>query len=105
MKKYLLIALLTITSVANAQHGHYRHGGGGNWVAPTLIGGILGYAIAKNSQTPQTVYVQPPYVVEGVPNTPQVVMSYTQPLPPPGYKLVYILDYTCNCYRQAFAPY
>ena len=106
MKKYLLIALLSITSVVNAQHGYHRHGhGGGNWLAPTLIGGILGYAIAKNSQPPQAVYMQPPYVTDSVTSAPPVMLGYTQPVPPPGYKIVYILDYSCNCYRQAFAPY
>ena len=69
MKKlaFALTLLLTAT-VASAhgwEHGGYRggyghyenhyHGGGMNWVAPAIIGGVVGYAIAQ----PRTVYVQP----------------------------------------------
>lgn len=86
MKKLALaIALLTTATVASA-HGwergpgygyHYGHGGyggygyhehyhgGANWVAPALIGGIIGYELSQ----PRTVYVQPPVVYQ----QPQVV--------------------------------
>ena len=75
MKKVLAVLLLATGSIAFAGphyghgHGHWRHGGGNNWVwvAPTLIGGIIGYEIAKN-QPPvvvqQPVVVQPPVVVQ-----------------------------------------
>lgn len=45
-------------------HGHWRHGnsGGWVWVVPTLIGGVIGYEIAKNQTQqpvpPTTVIVQ-----------------------------------------------
>ena len=49
--------------------GHWRHGHGSNgwvWVVPTLIGGVIGYEIAKNQpQQPvplTTVIVQPSLV-------------------------------------------
>lgn len=68
MKRILAISLLCLASVpAMAQHrhhgyhGHHRHyGGGGAWVAPLILGGVVGYAITRN---PDPVVVQPPVVV------------------------------------------
>jgi hypothetical protein len=80
MKKLALaLALLTTASVASAHgwehggyrggyHGGYGHGyyhGGYNWVAPAIIGGVIGYELSQ----PRTVYVQPPVVYQ----QPQVV--------------------------------
>jgi hypothetical protein len=75
MKKLALaLALLTTASVASAHgwehrgpgygyHGGYHHGGY-NWVAPAIIGGVIGYELAQ----PRTVYVQPqPQVVYQTP--------------------------------------
>jgi hypothetical protein len=69
MKKTLL-ALLLVSGSAMAQHhdyyrhqhhGHWQRGGPGwVWVAPTIIGGVIGYEIARN-QPP--VVVQPPPVI------------------------------------------
>ncbi|MFY8169737.1 MAG: hypothetical protein ACOVK2_01330 [Candidatus Fonsibacter sp.] len=76
MKKILLgLALLTLTSTAMAQHWHhhwnhhhrhhgYIHGGGnGNWVAPLIIGGVVGAAIANNRRQETIVLQQPPVYV------------------------------------------
>jgi hypothetical protein len=81
MKKLVLaLALLTTASVASAHgwergpgygyrggYNHYEnhyHGGGYNWVAPAIIGGVIGYELAQ----PRTVYVQPqPQVVYQTP--------------------------------------
>jgi hypothetical protein len=71
MKKLLAITLLTISSASFAgpyhHHGHWRHGGGNSWfwVAPTVIGGVIGYEIARN-QTPVVVQ-QPPVVIQNPP--------------------------------------
>jgi hypothetical protein len=81
MKKLALaLSLLVASTVASAHgwegHGGYRGGGYGhyenhyrggynNWVAPALIGGVIGYELAQ----PRTVYVQPPVVYQ----QPQVV--------------------------------
>ena len=77
MKKLALaLALLTTTTVASAHgwehrgpgygyRGGYYHHGGYNWVAPAIIGGVIGYELAQ----PRTVYVQPPVVYQ----QPQVV--------------------------------
>jgi hypothetical protein len=81
MKKLALaLALLTTTTVASAHgwehggyrggygyHGGYGHGyyhGGYNWVAPAIIGGVIGYELSQ----PRTVYVQPqPQVIYQTP--------------------------------------
>jgi hypothetical protein len=73
MKKlYVLIGFLFLTLVLPAQaqwhghgvrhHGHYRGGPGwGYVVAPLIIGGIAGAAIA-NSRQPDPVILPPPVV-------------------------------------------
>jgi len=70
MKKILAVVLLMLSASAFAQfHGprHHHHGGywhrGGNgwvWVAPALIGGIIGYEISKNQPPPPPVVIQQP---------------------------------------------
>ena len=63
MKKILILSLMLISASASAQHhhGYWRHDGGGNpwfWVAPTVIGGVVGYEIARQQQ---------PVVIQQVP--------------------------------------
>ena len=80
MKKLLAILFLTVSASAMAQHhhghhGYWRHGGGNNWVwvAPALIGGVIGYEISRN---------QPPVVVQQTPviiQNPQVVLQNCSP--------------------------
>ena len=68
MKKLLITTLLLISTTAMAQHhhGHWeRRGGGWGWVAPVVIGGVIGYELAKPAPV---VVQQPPVVVQ-----PQVV--------------------------------
>lgn len=71
MKKLLAVLLLTVSASAMAQHGfrHYHHGGyyggyGYGWVAPTIIGGVIGYEIAR-TQSP--IIVQQPVIVQQQP--------------------------------------
>ena len=85
----LALASLTLvsgTSQANPNyhhhHGYYNQSG---WVAPLVIGGVLGYVITR---PPQTVVIQQP---------PQP--SIYQPQAPYGYHYESILDANCNCYR------
>ena len=42
-------------------HGYWRHGGGGHWhwVAPLIIGGVVGYEISRNQQ-PVIIQQTPP---------------------------------------------
>lgn len=70
MKKILAIAILSMSSVAFAnphfhhRHGHWRHHGGSwTWVAPVIVGGVVGYEIARNRET---VVVQNQPVVQPV---------------------------------------
>ena len=63
--KRLLLTLLLITSTTTFAHGHWvgRPGGGWNWVAPAVVGGVIGYEIARPpvviQQGPQVIYQQP----------------------------------------------
>lgn len=77
MKQLIALILLAGSVSAQAQPGfrHYHHPGyypGYNygWVAPTIIGGVIGYEIARNQQP---VIVQPPVVVQQYPVSPATV--------------------------------
>lgn len=67
MKKLLTMALLSASSMAMAHgpHGYYGyhrpHHHGYNWIAPTIIGGVIGYELARPPVyvQQQPVYVQP----------------------------------------------
>ena len=71
MKKILLAALVGLSLVSapafahGPRHPSYGYGGYGI-VIPTMIGGIIGYEIAK-SQQPQVVVQQPPVIVQQTP--------------------------------------
>ena len=74
MMRHLVLTLaLCISGTAFAQHRHGHHGywhhrGGPSpwvWVAPAVIGGVIGYEISRNQPVvvqPQPVIVQPPVV-------------------------------------------
>jgi hypothetical protein len=83
--KVLLAGLAAVSLSAQAhpygpRWGHSHYG----WVAPIVIGGAVGYALAAR---PQTVVIQQP------PN------PYYQPQAPYGYHYENILDANCQCYR------
>ena len=73
MKRILAISLLCLASVpAMAQHRHHggyhhrhHHHSGGHWVAPLILGGVVGYAITRNSEP--IVVQQPPVIVQQPP--------------------------------------
>ena len=113
MKKTLvaLIAGLAIMGSAQAQHHHGHRGyyGGGNWVAPLIIGGVVGAVITRESQ-PAVVVQQPPVVYQ----QPQVVYQNTGRLVidmnagvtcPQGLAPHFIeqVDFRGNIYRQFYA--
>jgi hypothetical protein len=63
MKRLLAILLLTASVSAMAQHGygfrpHGYYGGGWGLITPTIIGGVVGYEIAR-SQQPIIIQQQP----------------------------------------------
>ena len=77
MKKILalVLALASVSAMAQPGFRHHHHHGyypGPNygWVAPTIIGGVIGYEIARNQQP---VIVQQPVVVQQYPVSPATV--------------------------------
>jgi hypothetical protein len=87
-----LAAGLVAPALAQHHHGmrhfdHHAHRGSGwGWIAPTIIGGVVGYEIARANQPvyvqPNPVYVQqapayvqyPTVVVDGVAYTRQIMI-------------------------------
>ena len=86
MKKLIAILLMTLTAgSAMAQHhghgnhhrGHRGHGGhGGHWIAPAIIGGVIGYGLSRPYYepyyAPPPVYFAPPPPVYYTPPTPMI---------------------------------
>ena len=75
MKKLLALLLLTVSFTASAQHFHhhkpwnYRYyygGSNGGWVAPLIIGGVVGAAIANRPTQPETVIIRQPIFTEQI---------------------------------------
>jgi hypothetical protein len=70
MKRFITLILLTVSMSAMAQYPHHNHRGygGWGWVAPAVIGGVIGYEIARPApvvvQQPPIVVQQPPVVVQ-----------------------------------------
>jgi hypothetical protein len=103
MKKLLLaLSMLAIAGSASAQwhhHGPYYRGGGyysgGNWVAPLIIGGVIGYEI--NRANPPVVVQQPPIIVQQQPQT--VVQA-----PPAGYHWQEMIDPATNTAKIVLVP-
>ena len=103
MKKLLLaLSLLAVVGTATAHEGFrgyrggYYLGGcyGCGWVAPALIGGVIGYELSR----PNTVYVEP---------QPSVVYVQPQPTvqaPPPGYHWQQMIDPQTNTQKIVLVP-
>ena len=103
MKKLLLaLSLLAVVGTTTAHEGFrgyrggYYHGGcyGCGWVAPALIGGVIGYELSR----PNTVYVEP---------QPSVVYVQPQPTvqaPPPGYHWQQMIDPQTNTQKIVLVP-
>jgi len=73
MKRLVALLFLTVSVSAMAQPGfrhHHYHGyypgPSYGWVAPTIIGGVIGYEIARNYPP---VVVQQPVIVQQAPAT------------------------------------
>ena len=71
MKRFIAALALTALAVP-AMADHYRgpHGvpfvrGGNDWVAPAIVGGVIGYALSQRSvyAQPQVIYTPAPPVV------------------------------------------
>lgn len=69
MKKILVTLLLAASATAMAHgphyHGYWRHNGGNqwNWVAPVIVGGVIGYEMARPTQPIVVQQQLPPPVV------------------------------------------
>ena len=71
MKKLIVLLLMTLSAAAMAHghrghHGGYwarGHGGGWQWMVPTIIGGAIVYEVARQ----QPIYVQQPVIVQQQP--------------------------------------
>lgn len=93
MKKILITLLLLTGVAAQAQHfpqhyyghhhnhhGQWRHSGSGwVWVVPTIVGGVIGYEIAKN----QPPAPQPPIIIQ-TPTGTQECSPWTETVNPDG---------------------
>ena len=95
MKRLLVVVLFGLAGLAQANPYHdgrfryHDHGHRSNWVAPLIIGGVVGYALAR----PQQPVYQPPPVYQN-----------TVPPAPYGYHYEQIVDGNCNCYRWVIVP-
>jgi hypothetical protein len=81
--------------------GGYYHGGcyGCNWVAPALIGGVIGYELAQ----PRTVVVEQPPVYVQQPSV--VFINPPGTLPPPaGYHYAQMIDPVTNQTKIVLVP-
>jgi hypothetical protein len=85
MKKILTALLMTIsiTSFAHGYHGYGHRGyyGGYGWVAPVIIGGAIGYELAR----PNVIVQQPaPVIIQQPPSSPLNCTPYQQAQLPDG---------------------
>jgi hypothetical protein len=100
MKKIALLLLLGISLTANAQRccyrGPYFHGGPvgccvSGWVAPAIVGGVIGYELAQ----PRTVIVE---------QQPVIVQNPVVQAPPVGYHWQEMIDPATNTKRVVLVP-
>jgi hypothetical protein len=104
MKKLLLaLSLLAVVGTANAQWHHGGHHGGGyyrggcygcGWIAPAIIGGVIGYEINRANQP--VIVQQPPVYV-------QQPQPYIQ-TPPAGYHWQQMIDPQTNTTKIVLVP-
>jgi len=99
-------ALFAYSPSAQAQwhhHGGYYRGGcyGCGWVAPALIGGVIGYELSQ----PRTVIVEqaPVYIQQPAPGTVYVNPPGTIS-PPTGYHYQYMIDPPTNQTKIVLVP-
>jgi hypothetical protein len=99
MKKILVaLALLAAVGTASAHdgwHGGYRGGCNGCWVGPALVGGLIGYGLARPYYAPPPVYLQQPVIVQ------QPV--YLQQ-PPLGYHWQMMVDPNTGIQQAVLVP-
>ena len=103
LKVVAFVVGLTV-SISTFAHGHDGYRGGfyhgyhnhwGTYASPLLIGGVIGYELARPRviHSQPTIIYQEPIIYSQV--TPQVINGI-----PAGYHSEVILDSKCNCYRD-----
>jgi hypothetical protein len=104
-KTVLLLSLLALIGTASAHEGFryrggccYRGGYGMGWVAPAVVGGVIGYELSRPNVVveQQPVYVTPPPVVYV--NPPGTLN------PPAGYHYAQMIDPKTNQYTIVLVP-
>jgi len=106
MKKIVFaLSLLALVGSASAHEGFYHRGGccyrggyGLGWVAPAVVGGVIGYELSR----PNTVVVEQPPVVYTQPS-----VVYTQPTvqaPPAGMHWQEMIDPTSGVHKIVAVP-
>ena len=86
MKKILLaLSFISTAAFAHGPYGPYGHGhgywapssaNGWTWVAPAIVGGVIGYELARPPvYAPAPVVVQQPVIVQQPIVTPQQICS------------------------------
>ena len=109
MKKLLAIFILSAgmgaCSVNSYAHEGFRHPGyyrggcyGCGWVAPALIGGVIGYELSR-----QPVYVNPPVVYTPPPVIVQQPQTTVQ-APPYGYHWQDMVDPQTGVHKIVAVP-
>ena len=86
MKKILLVFMLVVSTTSTfAQHyGYHRNHGyhnhvhrNGNWVAPAIIGGIIGYSLSRQYNEPIYNYGYAPTIIMQQPMIQQPVIVHS----------------------------
>lgn len=107
MKKFIIALALVASTTAFANgHGHYHpsYNGSGEYIAPLIIGGIIGYGMSQSQRQSETIIIQQPQPVY---NNPQRVYNMTTPPPYLGATPIYQQrnqwEPSCNCYVVVYA--
>jgi len=107
MKKILTVVILSagmgacmVPAQADAHEGFYHRGGccyrggyGLGWVAPAVVGGVIGYELSR-----------PPVYVEPVPSVVYVQPQPTVQAPPPGYHWQDMVDPQTGVHKIVAVP-
>ena len=106
MRQLIYIAvfgsILAISTLfASEANAHWRGGYGyrGGWVAPVLIGGVIGYELAQ-----PRYYAPPPVVYTAPPSVIYVQPPATPQTPPIGYHWQQITDPQTGIEKMALVP-
>lgn len=95
--KHIILALVLLTTLmtgaeACCYRGYYHHGYyGGGWVGPAIIGGVIGYELAR-----PPVVVEQPVIIQ----QPQVQVAP----PPVGYHYQQMVNPQTGQYQLVLVP-